>query len=104
MEPKHIEVQILADKYGNVVPSRRARLLPPAPLSEGGRVRPRLVRARGDASKPCMSDAVKIAKSVGYVNAGTVEFLVDKDGTSLLHRDEPPHSGGAHRHRDGHRH
>ena len=53
VEPKHIEVQILADQYGNVDPSGRARLLPPAPLSEGGGVRPRLVRAPGDRWRPC---------------------------------------------------
>jgi acetyl-CoA carboxylase biotin carboxylase subunit len=35
--------------------------------------------------------AVRLAESVGYVNAGTIEFLVDQHGPLLLHRDEHPH-------------
>ncbi len=46
---------------------------------EGGGVRPRLVGAAGNgARRPLRRDAVKIAKAVGYVSAGTVEFLVDQ--------------------------
>ncbi len=77
-EPKHIEVQILADRYGNIVHlyerdcsvQRRYQKVveytPAFTLSEEKR----------DA---ILADAVKIAKEVQYVNAGTVEFLVDKD-------------------------
>ena len=43
--------------------------------------------------------AVKLAQSVGYMNAGTMEFLVDRRGSLLLHRDEHAHPGGAHHHR-----
>ena len=79
VEPKHIEVQILADSYGNVVhlferdcslQRRYQKVVEFAPaFSVPQEVRQRLY-----------DDAVKIAKSVGYVNAGTIEFLVDKEG------------------------
>jgi len=78
-EPKHIEVQILADHYGHVVHlyerdcslQRRyqkvVEFTPAFTLTEEKR-------------KVICDDAVKIAQEVGYVNAGTVEFLVDKNG------------------------
>ena len=50
------------------------------------------------------ADAVAFARSIGYVNAGTVEFLLGEDGRYVLHRDEPAHPGRAHGHRGGHRH
>ena len=40
---------------------------------------------------------------IGYVNAGTVEFLLDERRQLRLHRDEPAHPGRAHGHRGGHR-
>ncbi len=78
VNPKHIEVQILADKHGNVVhlferdcsvQRRHQKLVEIAPspqLSEDQR------NMIGDY-------AVKAAKEVGYYNAGTVEFLLDQD-------------------------
>lgn len=79
VEPKHIEVQILADKYGNVrhlgerdcsLQRRYQKVVEFAPAwSVSPEVRAQL-----------HDDAVKIAQRVGYVNAGTVEFLVDKNG------------------------
>ena len=79
VEPKHIEVQILADQHGNVMhvgerdcslQRRYQKVVEYAPaFSVPVEVRQRL-----------HEDAVKIAKQVGYVNAGTVEFLVDKSG------------------------
>ena len=79
VEPKHIEVQILADEHGNVVhlgerdcslQRRYQKVVEFAPaFSVDRKIREQLY-----------ADAVKIAKSVGYVNAGTVEFLVDKQG------------------------
>ena len=78
-EPKHIEVQILADEHGNVVhlferdcslQRRYQKVVEYAPAFS----LPLELR-----EKIC-GDAVKIAKEVSYVNAGTVEFLVDKHG------------------------
>lgn len=78
VEPKHIEVQILADSHGNVVhlyerdcslQRRYQKVIEYTPaFSVPEEV---LVKLR--------EEAVKIAKEVGYVSAGTVEFLVDRD-------------------------
>lgn len=78
LEPKHIEVQIMADNYGNVVylgerdcsmQRRNQKVLEetPSPIMTD-----RLRKKMGEA-------AVKAAKACGYKNAGTIEFLVDKD-------------------------
>jgi len=75
--PRHIEIQIMADKYGNIVylgerdcsiQRRHQKILEEAPspvLDE------KLRRNIGEA-------AVKIAKAIGYTSVGTVEFLLDK--------------------------
>jgi len=77
--PKHIEIQVLGDKYGNIVhlyerdcsiQRRHQKVIEIAPalsLTEGKRVQ-------------ICTDALKIATSVGYRSAGTLEFLVDKNG------------------------
>jgi len=76
-EPKHIEVQILADHYGNVVylferecsiQRRHQKVIEEAPSSV----------VNEDLRKRIGECAVALAKAVGYTNAGTVEFLVDK--------------------------
>lgn len=79
LHPRHIEVQILADAEGNVmhlferdcsIQRRHQKVIEIAPapnLDEG--IRQALYR-----------DAVKFAKALNYVNAGTVEFLVDTEG------------------------
>ena len=76
VQPKHIEVQILADEHGNVMhlgerdcslQRRYQKVVEYAPAWS-------VPKATVDALR---ADAVKIAKYVGYVNAGTVEFLVD---------------------------
>jgi acetyl-CoA carboxylase biotin carboxylase subunit len=74
--PRHVEVQILADAHGNTVhcwdrdctlQRRHQKLVEESPAA----TLPLDVRARlGDA-------AVRLARAVGYVNAGTCEFLVD---------------------------
>lgn len=75
-DPKHIEVQILGDKHGNIVhlyerdcsvQRRHQKIIEYAPaFSLDDELRERICK-----------DAIKIAKHVGYVNAGTLEFLVD---------------------------
>ncbi len=78
VEPKHIEVQVLGDSYGNVVhlferdcslQRRYQKVIEFAPAwTVSEKVRKKLY-----------ADAVKIARHVGYTSAGTIEFLVDKD-------------------------
>lgn len=78
VNPKHIEVQILADSYGNTVylgerdcsmQRRNQKVLEetPSPI-----MTPELRAKMGKA-------AVAAAKACGYTNAGTIEFLVDAD-------------------------
>lgn len=79
VEPKHIEVQVLGDEYGNTVHlferdcSLQRRYQKVVEFSPAFSV-------PADVRQALYDDAVKIAKHVGYVNAGTLEFLVDKDG------------------------
>ena len=78
-EPRHIEVQILADQHGNCIYlgerdcsiQRRHQKLVEESLSPA--VDERTRRKLGEA-------AVKAAKSVHYFSAGTIEFLFDKHG------------------------
>ena len=78
-DPRHIEIQILADNYGNVihlyerdcsVQRRHQKVVEIAPA-------PNL---DDDVKQKLYADAVKLAKHCGYRNAGTVEFMVDKYG------------------------
>ena len=76
-EPRHIEIQILADSYGNTIylsdrecsiQRRHQKLIEEAPSP----IMTSELRAQmGEAS-------VKVAKAIGYVNAGTVEFLYSR--------------------------
>jgi acetyl-CoA carboxylase biotin carboxylase subunit len=78
VSPHHIEFQIVADTHGHIVhlgerdcsiQRRNQKVIEecPSPL-----MTPSLRKKMGNA-------AIKLAKSVGYVNAGTIEFLVDRD-------------------------
>ncbi len=79
VEPKHIEVQILADEHGHTVHlferdcSLQRRYQKVIEFTPAWSI-------PEEKRKQLCEDAVKIAKQVGYVNAGTVEFLVDKTG------------------------
>ena len=78
-DPKHIEVQILADSFGNVVhlgerdcsiQRRHQKVIEESPCAQiSQQLRSKLGRT-----------AVKAAKAVGYENAGTIEFLLDSSG------------------------
>lgn len=77
-KPMHVEVQILADNYGNVIhlgerdcsiQHRHQKLLEESPSpSVSEKLRYKLGKS-----------AVKIAKHIGYTNAGTVEFILDEN-------------------------
>ncbi|SMQ52135.1 unnamed protein product [Zymoseptoria tritici ST99CH_3D7] len=77
--PKHIEVQLLGDNHGNVVhlyerdcsvQRRHQKVVELAPAKD-------LPQETRDA---ILNDAVRLAKSANYRNAGTAEFLVDQEG------------------------
>ena len=77
--PRHVEIQILADSHGNCVSlgerecsvqRRHQKMVEEAPSVA---VSPELRREMGDT-------AVRAALAAGYVNAGTCEFLLDRDG------------------------
>lgn len=78
-EPKHIEVQILADEHGNVVHLYERDCSLQRRYQKVVEFTPSLTLPE-DKRQALLADAVKIAKEVNYVSAGTVEFLVDKNG------------------------
>ncbi len=74
--PRHVEVQILGDEYGNIVhlyerdcsiQRRHQKVIEFSPC----------MSITEDIRRSICADALKIAKHVGYTNAGTVEFLLD---------------------------
>jgi pyruvate carboxylase len=79
IRPRHIEVQILADNFGNVIHlherdcsiqrrNQKVIEIAPAPLLDD------------ELRQQLFVDAVNFAKEIGYQNAGTVEFLIDTVG------------------------
>ncbi|CAH2032159.1 acetyl-CoA carboxylase biotin carboxylase subunit [Trichlorobacter ammonificans] len=79
VEPRHVEIQVLADKHGNCIhlgerdcsiQRRHQKIIEEAPCPV---LTPELRAAMGAA-------AVKAAKAVNYSSVGTVEFLLDKNG------------------------
>ncbi|KAK2057497.1 pyruvate carboxylase [Colletotrichum caudatum] len=76
-KPKHIEVQLLGDNHGNIVhlyerdcsvQRRHQKVVEIAPAKD----------LPSEVRDAILNDAVKLAKSVNYRNAGTAEFLVDQ--------------------------
>ncbi|MDR2665248.1 MAG: pyruvate carboxylase, partial [Oscillospiraceae bacterium] len=80
VKPKHIEVQVLADGHGNVVHLGERDCSLQRRYQKVVEFAPAFSVPSGTVDR-LYGDAVKIAKSVGYRNAGTVEFLVDSDGS-----------------------
>jgi acetyl-CoA carboxylase biotin carboxylase subunit len=77
--PRHVEIQILADTHGNVlslgerecsVQRRHQKMVEEAPS----------VAVSQELRKLMGETAVRAARAAGYVNAGTCEFLLDRDG------------------------
>ncbi len=77
--PKHIEVQILGDRWGNIVHLYERDCSIQRRHQKVIEFTPALLLSDEKRRAIC-SDAVKIAKSVSYRNAGTVEFLLDREG------------------------
>ncbi|QEK11640.1 pyruvate carboxylase [Crassaminicella thermophila] len=78
-KPKHIEVQILGDKYGNIVHLYERDCSIQRRHQKVIEFTPALSISEEQRQKIC-NDALKIAKAVNYRSAGTVEFLVDMHG------------------------
>ncbi len=77
--PRHVEIQVLGDVHGTMlslnerecsIQRRHQKMIEEAPSVA---VTPEIRRAMGDT-------AVRAARAAGYVNAGTCEFLLDRDG------------------------
>jgi acetyl-CoA carboxylase biotin carboxylase subunit len=78
--PRHIEIQVFGDQYGHIVhfgerdctiQRRHQKLIEETPSPA---IDPKLRKRMGEA-------AVKFTKSIGYVNAGTIEFLLDENSS-----------------------
>jgi len=79
LEPRHVEVQIMGDSFGNVIAlgerdcsiqRNHQKLVEESPSP--------IVTA--ESRKAMMEAAVNAAKAVSYVGAGTIEFIVDQEG------------------------
>jgi acetyl-CoA carboxylase biotin carboxylase subunit len=80
LRPRHIEIQLLGDHHGSVIPfverecsiqRRHQKVVEESPsIVVGPELRERIASA-----------AARVASAVGYTNAGTIEFLLDEDGS-----------------------
>lgn len=77
--PKHIEVQILGDEAGNIVHLYERDCSVQRRYQKVVEVAPSVGLDENVRKEMCAA-AVKLMKNVGYVNAGTVEFLLDQQG------------------------
>lgn len=77
--PKHIEIQVLGDKYGNVVHLYERDCSIQRRHQKVIEIAPALSLTQEKREEIC-EDALKIARSVSYRSAGTLEFLVDMHG------------------------
>lgn len=77
--PKHIEVQVLGDNYGNIVHLYERDCSIQRRHQKVVEFTPALSITQEQRERIC-ADAIKIASAVNYRSAGTVEFLVDSDG------------------------
>ena len=78
--PRHVEIQLLGDQFGNVIPlverecsiqRRHQKVVEESPsIAVGSELRARIAAA-----------AASVARAVDYTNAGTIEFLLDEDGS-----------------------
>ncbi|HEY5592203.1 MAG TPA: biotin carboxylase N-terminal domain-containing protein [Paludibacter sp.] len=80
INPKHLEFQILGDKHGNVVQlgerecslqRKHQKIMEEAPSAS---ISPKMRRKMGKM-------AVKFAKTIGYFSAGTIEYILDENGS-----------------------
>ena len=80
LNPRHIEIQILADHHGNVlyfperecsIQRRHQKVVEESPSTA---ITPDLRRKMGEAG-------ARLVRAAGYTNAGTIEFLLDEDGS-----------------------
>ena len=80
LRPRHIEIQLLADHHGTVVPfverecsiqRRHQKVIEESPS----------MAVSPDLRRRMTSAAASVARQVGYTNAGTIECLVDEDGS-----------------------
>jgi acetyl-CoA carboxylase biotin carboxylase subunit len=80
IEPRHVEIQVLGDEHGNMIHLGERECSVQNPRHQ------KMIEEAPDANLPAKTRkamgeaAVKVAKAVGYANAGTVEFLVDASG------------------------
>ena len=104
VRPRHIEIQLLGDDHGTIVPfverecsiqRRHQKVVEESPS----------IAVSPDLRRRIAAAAAAVARQASnYSNAGTIEFLLDEDGVVLLPRDEYAAAGRASGHRNGDQH